>query len=277
MRLRLFVLLPAVLCSLQAGRAQSTLNASQDLVRLGIASTNLTPNQPTLDAVPLLSQAAAYAIANGVSVLQVDRGVYYFLTAQNAFVHLGIAQANGLTIDFQGSDLVLSQPTVGGLWLLQSKNAVLENFTLDYAKLPFTQLKVVSVDTTARQIQYTPLPNWPDATTFNQTSVAASGGGFYFFIFRNGHPAPDLGRMATAPPFTSTQIPVTNDNTPWTTSAFLARIRPGDTLVLTARGGGDAVQVSGCDGCTLRNIKIYSASTWGFDVLNSQNTVSPIS
>jgi uncharacterized protein (TIGR03437 family) len=268
-----FLVLLAVLSCLPAAHAQTALNASQDLVRLGIASTNLTPNQPTLDATPLLTKALQYATANGVTLLQVDRGAYYFLTSQNAFVHLGMAQVNGMTIDFQGSDLILSQPAVGGIWLQQSKNAVLENFSLDYAKLPFTQLKVVSVDPTARQIVYAALPNWPDATIFNQTNVATAGGGFYFFIFRNGHPAPDLSRMATAPPFTSMQIQVTNDNLAWTSSAFLARIRPGDTLVLTARGGGDPVQANGCDGCTLRNIKIYSASSWGFQVLNSRNTV----
>src|SRR5258706_13695387 len=30
--------------------AQTTLNVSQDLVRLGIASSNIVPNQPSLDA-----------------------------------------------------------------------------------------------------------------------------------------------------------------------------------------------------------------------------------
>jgi len=242
-------------------------------MRLGIASTNLTPNQPTLDATPLLAQALNYAASNGVSLLQVDPGTYYFLTSQNSFVHVGFPPLHNMTVDFQGSDLILNQPAVGGLWLFNCTNTVLENFTMDYAKLPFTQLKVVSVDASSRQIQYTTMPNWPDATTFNQTNVAAAGGGFYFFVFRDGHPAPDLGRMVTAPPFASAQMHVINDNSPWTSSAFLARIRPGDTVVLSARAGGDPVLVNGCEVCTLRNIRIYSASGWGFQVLNSQNTV----
>ena len=37
-----------------------TLNMSVDLVRLGIASRNLTPNDPSLDAQPLFAAAVGY-------------------------------------------------------------------------------------------------------------------------------------------------------------------------------------------------------------------------
>ena len=40
----------AVLCGVRsAALAQTTLNVSEDLVRLGIASTNIVPNQPETD------------------------------------------------------------------------------------------------------------------------------------------------------------------------------------------------------------------------------------
>ena len=39
--------------------AQTTLNLSHDLVPLGIASTNMSPNQPALDAGPLFVAGVA--------------------------------------------------------------------------------------------------------------------------------------------------------------------------------------------------------------------------
>ncbi|HKF58685.1 MAG TPA: hypothetical protein VKJ45_24810, partial [Blastocatellia bacterium] len=59
-----------------------TLNLSRDLVRLGIAAQNLTPNNPSLDAGPLFQAAIQYIGNNPVQVLTVDPGSYYFLTSQ---------------------------------------------------------------------------------------------------------------------------------------------------------------------------------------------------
>lgn len=73
---------------------QTTLNLSQDLVPLGIASTNMVPNQPSLDASPLLQGGVAYAKAHGISVVVADPGTYYFLSVTdntNAGPQLGRA------------------------------------------------------------------------------------------------------------------------------------------------------------------------------------------
>src|SRR5437867_2048290 len=92
---------------LQPASAQNLLNASQDLVRLGIASSNMLPNTPELDAGPLFVRAVTYAKSHNVTLLTVDRGSYYFLTSQSPVVHFTLAQVDGMTIDFQGSDLLL--------------------------------------------------------------------------------------------------------------------------------------------------------------------------
>ena len=42
-----WLLISIVLYGSTSARAQTTLNLSQDLVTLGIAGTNMTPNQPT--------------------------------------------------------------------------------------------------------------------------------------------------------------------------------------------------------------------------------------
>src|SRR5712692_5333084 len=239
MRAALLSVLLVRLC-LQSAPAQNTLNASQDLVRLGIASTNMLPDAPDLDAGPLFVKAVAYAKANNVTLLTVDRGSYYFLTSQFPVVHATLPHVDGITIDFQGSDLLLGQPSAGGLWLQQSTNAVLQNFTIDYMQLPFTQLRVDSIDPVKRELRYTVAPGWGDATAFNQINIpSGSGGGFYFFVFRSGHPAPDLSRMLAKQPFAVDRFTIAADGLPWTTTDVLKRIRPGDIVVLTTRGAGD--------------------------------------
>ena len=50
-----------------AASAQNILNMSQDLVRLGIAATNMVPNEPALDAGPLFMQAVSYAKQHGIT------------------------------------------------------------------------------------------------------------------------------------------------------------------------------------------------------------------
>ena len=49
-----------------------TVNMSKDLVRLGIASQNLTPNTPTLDARPLIQAAIEYTRNHAITTLSVD-------------------------------------------------------------------------------------------------------------------------------------------------------------------------------------------------------------
>ena len=87
----------AVLFGTSSGAlAQTTLNLSQDLVRLGIAATNMTPNQSALDAGPLLLAGVNYAKANGLNRVIADQGAYYFLGAGIT----GLNQVNNTTIDF---------------------------------------------------------------------------------------------------------------------------------------------------------------------------------
>ena len=51
---------------------------SEDLVRLGIASTNMVPDQPSLDAGPLFFRAVRYAQANNFGRVVADPGALLF-------------------------------------------------------------------------------------------------------------------------------------------------------------------------------------------------------
>jgi hypothetical protein len=59
---------------------QTTLNMPQDLIRLGIATANMTPNQQALDAGPLFLKAVQYAQNNQIGRVIADTGSYYFLS-----------------------------------------------------------------------------------------------------------------------------------------------------------------------------------------------------
>src|SRR5207253_1677602 len=95
--------------------AQTTLNMSQDLVRLKIASTNMLPNQPDLDAGPLFFQAVSYARSHPIDRVIADPGAYYFLSLQFAGAHVAWNGPSDLTIDLQDSDLHFSFPLAGGI------------------------------------------------------------------------------------------------------------------------------------------------------------------
>ena len=90
------------------------LNISEDLFRLGIASTNMVPNQPSLDAGPLFFQAVLYAQNHNIGVVIADPGSYYFLSLQSPQVHIAWDKLSNLTIDLQGSDLYFTHPLVDG-------------------------------------------------------------------------------------------------------------------------------------------------------------------
>jgi hypothetical protein len=252
----------------------TSLNLSRDLVRLGIASTNLIPNQPMLDAGPLWTRAIQYAKANGVREVTVDPGAYYFLSLQFSDRHVSLAQTNNLTIDFQGSDLFLARSQHIGLALSQCTNTVLQNFTIDFLELPFTQLRVLSANAAQRTVEFEVLPGWFHPSAFNvPKNPSGLEEAVYAFIFRDGSPAPGLTRMKLQRPFVGSSFTIVNENVPWGTAEVLARIQPGDTAVLTARGAGPPVFADKCDGLTLRNIKVFSSGVVGLSVSNSQRTL----
>jgi hypothetical protein len=79
---------------------QTTLNLSTDLVRLGIASSNMPPNQPSLDARPLLEKGVTYANTHNYSQVIAVQGAYYFLSLSTPYLHVNLNGVNNLTIRF---------------------------------------------------------------------------------------------------------------------------------------------------------------------------------
>jgi hypothetical protein len=243
-------------------------------VRLGIDTRNLTPNDPGLDAGPLLTRGLEYAAHNGVALVIADPGAYYFLSPVSAQATVLVRGTSGLTIDFQGSELLLPRTQRPGLVVSDCQNTTLQNFSIDYQQLPFTQLRVISVDAAGRRVRFQVPAGWSHPSEFN-TDQNPFGSSVYVHIFRNGEIAPDLTRLTTARPFSGDTFTITDAPTvPWATEQVLSRIQPEDVAVLAVRGNGELpLTVDRCDGLTLRRIRIYASGIVGVNVQNSARTL----
>jgi uncharacterized protein (TIGR03437 family) len=254
------------LCASHSLCAQAMLNLSQDLVRWGIASTNMVPNQPKLDAGPLLLNAVQYAKGHQTTLLTADPGAYYFLSTLNgAHLSLGGISTN-LTIDLQGSDLYFSNPLVIGFAVFNSSNVTIQNFTMDYTQLLYTQLLVTSVNG-GNQVQFTVQPSWQPPTALNAFLNNSGPTETDLFVFRNGRPWPGYTRLPVQNPFTNDKLTVMP-----TRPVNVQQIRPGDVAVLAVRGGASLLQTANCNSCIFRNIKIYSGIV-GF-ILDGQSSLA---
>jgi hypothetical protein len=188
-----------------------SLNMSQDLVARGIAVSNLTPNAPSLDAKPLVEAAVAYAAKNGVATVTADPGSYYFPSQR-----VVLAGAANVTLDFRNSDLNFASGATGAVECQNCSAVTLQNFTVDFPQLPFTQVSVTAVDAANRTLTFQIPAGWRAATEFT--------GDVRMFVFRNGAPLPQAGRLDGAKPVAGNVVQIANAG-PWAQSTSLATIQ----------------------------------------------------
>ena len=241
----------------------TTVNLSHDLVALGIASANMTPDQPSLDSRPLLQAAIKYAIANNVQNLIADPGAYYFLSLQNANTHVLITGASNLQLNFQNSDLLFAFSNVSAIQCTNCTNVTLENFTVDYQQLPFTQVTVASVNAAARSFTYQTIPGYQDPTAFNANRASDGSDAIYMFVFRNGVPIQQVGRLSASRPVSGGVIAISDVNDPWATPSSLASIQPGDTVVFSDRSGPPALNMVNGQNVSVEGVSVYSSGQIG--------------
>jgi len=256
-----------------AGSASAqVLNMSHDLVTMGIAQQNLTPNNPSLDARPLFQAALNYVQSHPVQTLTLDTGAYYLLTNTQSNAVLLFPQLNNLTVDLAGSTLYFNGPLVpNGLALYYCSNLTLTNFQIDFVHPPYTHVQLTSVDTVNRILKYQTLAGWPDPATFNSLTDPFGGPiqGYWAAIFRNGSIVPGTTRTLLQAPFINSSITI-QDQSPWAQAPTLSTLEVGDTVVVYARGGGPIFWVFYGNGLTFSNIAIYGAQ--GVQVLSTSNS-----
>jgi hypothetical protein len=244
-----------------------TVNLSRDLVPLGIASRNLPADDPAFDARPLFEAAVAYAADHHIERLTVDRGTYYFLTPEDAQTYLRFPALSDLTIDLAGSRILFTGAFLQGFALVNCDHVTLTNFTIDFVTPPYTEVELASVDPNARTLSYRTLPNWPDPATFNDAPTLSHGPGepapsivLWGVAFRDGDILPGTSRMQVAQPITAGRLDLVQDNTPWTQSATLSTLEPGDTIVVTQRGGQPPLLAIGGQFITISHGTVFGAS-----------------
>ncbi len=242
-------------CLAQTG----VLNLSRDLFNKGIAATNLAPNTPTLDARPLVEAAVAWAANNRISTIVADTGSYYFLTQHSPNQHVLVPAANYLTIDFQNSNLYFAKSNTAAIECQSCVGVTFQNFTVDYQQLPFTQATITAVDAASGKLTYQALPGWQSPADFGATRAPDGSDVIRMFVFRNGAPLSQVGRLVAARPGSGSTITVTNTTDPWASAASLAAIQAGDTLVFTDCGGPAAINVTSGQRVYIKNVSVYAA------------------
>jgi uncharacterized protein (TIGR03437 family) len=245
-------------------RAQTaTLNLSHDLVTNGIAASNMIPGQPTLDSRPLLEAAVTYATKNGIASLIADPGAYYFLTLHNPNTHVLLNSASNLQLNFQNSDLRFAFSNVSAIECINCASVMLENFSIDYQQLPFTQVTVASVNAAAKSFAYQTIPGYQDPSGFNANRAPDGSDAIYMFIFRNGVPIQQVGRLTASRPVSGGVISISDVNDPWATPTALSAVQPGDTIVFSDRSGPPALNIVNGQNVAVEGVSIYASGQIG--------------
>jgi hypothetical protein len=241
----------------------SQLNLSRDLVRLGIAPENLAPDDPSLDARPLFQAALQYVKQHHTHVLTVDTGTYYFLTPQDSTTYLRFAALSDLRVDLADSTINFAGAFLQGFLLANCHNVTLTRFRVDFLNLPYTQVQLKAVDPVARSLAYATLTNWVDPAKFNETPAPPGSSPpivLWAVVFRDGSIVPGTSRMHVAQPITNGALQLVQDKTPWTQSATLSTLYPGDTIVVTQRGGQSPILAFRSDYITISNATVFGSS-----------------
>jgi uncharacterized protein (TIGR03437 family) len=264
-----------MLAGLGAASAQTpaVLNLSHDLVPNGIAAQNMVPNSSSLDSRPLFEAGVAYASKNHIPTVMADTGSYYFLTLHSGGnAHVFLSGISNVTVDLQYSDLYFAQGNIIGINATDCTNLTLQNFTADYVQLPFTQLTVTGVNTTARTIAVKPLENYATPMSIGSVVIpsTSTNDGFYAFVFRGGVELSTTGRMPAAAPTSNTSIQITGTD-PWTQAANLSTIQAGDTLVLNYRAGVGTIFANASPGFTVHNVSVYASGFIGVNTIFGSN------
>lgn len=245
------------------GQTSTTLNLSTDLTTLGIASSNMVPNQPALDSTVLLENAVKYLRTHaGIATVTANPGAYYFLTVSTgaSFCNVainGFTPAAPVTFDFQGSDFYLGHSEKTGFGIISCNNVTVQNCTVDQVQQLYTQVQITAVNAATRQIQYTTMPGYQTPTTLEAFGGSTAGLSTGVFIFRNGTALPGTTRMSVATPYAFTDTALTFAT--GESTAEVGLIQPGDVAVINSRGiGGAAIYASNGSNVTVRNVKVYA-------------------
>jgi hypothetical protein len=260
----------------QTTQSADVINLSHDLVRLGIAASNLPPDSPSTDARPLFQAALQYAASHPIHRITIDHGAYYFLTPENTTAYLQLKSLSDLTIDLDDSTVFFAGAFLQGFAVLNCERVTLTRFRADFISRPYTHVQLTAVDPVARRLSYALLPHWPDPVEFNglaQSTAPTNPLTFWALDFRNGDILPGTSRMEVTQPIATGALDLVQNNAPWVQGPTLSTFQPGDTIVVFVRGGQATVSVAGGDSITVSDAAIFGSSAQGILFNTSSNGI----
>lgn len=243
-----------------AGPAPVTSTPGGNLIDVQPSTSALTPLQRALTAVPAGSTITLhpgnYTLSppspngNGGSLALLGNGVGNFTLAGN------------------GARIIVTNPEVGLLSLRNCANITLENLTLDYDPLPFTQGTVTNV-TGPTQFQVALQPGFPSLSESWFLSAPEKWG----LLRDSSQPLRVKAGALNVYPLASWQGAGSVFNVT-TNGSSTGSMAVGDTYVqLARRDGSAAFQATGCQAITYQNITINASPAAGFIALNSSQMV----
>jgi hypothetical protein len=202
----------------QTTQSADAINLSRDLVRLGIAASNLPADSPSTDARPLFQAALQYARSHPIRRITVGHGAYYFLTPQDATAYLRLTSLSDLTVDLDDSRVYFAGAFLQGFALVNCEHVTLRRLSADFISPPYTHVQLIAVDPLARKLSYALLPHWPDPVEFDglaQTAASTGALTFWAMAFRNGDIVPGTSRMEVTQPIVNSALSLIQNNAPW--------------------------------------------------------------
>lgn len=255
-------LIPAIVfVSWAVPSAAQDLNLSQDLVRLGVAAANIEPDRSDLDARPLFQAAIDYVRQRRITRVTLDPGNYYFLTTQANGRYIYLANLRDVAFAFAGAHFFFKNPyALFAMQVVDSERLTFSGFTVDFLDLPFTQVTVAAVTPSARTIRFEPLAGFRNATDFNDVRTPnGEAPPLFGLAFRNGAVVADTGRFGIERSIGAATLQASADGYQ-SEPAALARILPGDTLVILGRGEqGTAVRIDGGRDIAFEDVDVYAS------------------
>lgn len=106
-----------------------------------MVTNNVGPPTGTND-ISLIQKALNFAATNGAPTeLLFQSGATYIITNNSgiANIPLVLSRATDVVINGNGCEILIKNPRIGFLHLANCTNVILENLTVDYSPLPFTQ------------------------------------------------------------------------------------------------------------------------------------------
>jgi hypothetical protein len=184
---------------------------------------------------------------------------------------LTIRKAHGLTLNGQGATLLITNPEVGGIGVIDCRDTEVKNLIVDYDPLPFTQGTITAINLDERWFDFKVDEGFVEPEGQNFTRARGKWG---LSVLDQPDGGKKYGRAVFAERWEKTNGRTWRFYTSARENNFgpaLSRsgLKPGDRFVFLARNWAQAVSAERCDGLVWKNITVHASPGIAFFPLTS--------